>query len=483
MAKKSGRIVPVILSGGSGSRLWPLSRKAMPKQLLALVGDNTMIQETVARTRGKDFTAPIVIAGQEHRFMIAEQLRAAGISDARIILEPAGRNTAPAAAVAALKVLEDDPDGLILLMPSDHVVGNVKAFHAAVQTAAAAARTGALVTFGIQPAAPETGYGYIKGSAPLEGVPGAFAVERFVEKPDRPTAQTYLESGGYYWNSGMFLFSAKAFLKDMEWLEPAMLGFCRDAITHAHRDMDFIRLGEVAFLACPSQSIDYAIMEHVPHAAVVPVEMGWSDVGSWQSLWDISSKDSDGNTILGDVLTEGASNSYIRSEGPLVAAVGVENLVVVATKDAVLVSHRDATQDVKKIVAQLESQSRDHHMHHAVVHRPWGSYESVDTGDGFQVKRIVVKPGAKLSLQMHHHRAEHWIVVSGAALVTCDDKQFLLQENESTFIPQGARHRLENPGKVPLHLIEVQSGAYLGEDDIVRFEDTYGRVPPSKKPV
>jgi len=483
MAKKSGLIVPVILSGGSGSRLWPLSRKAMPKQLLALVGDNTMIQETVARTRGKDFTAPIVIAGQEHRFMIAEQLRAAGIADARIILEPAGRNTAPAAAVAALKVLEDDPDGLILLMPSDHVVGNVKAFHAAVQVAAAAARTGALVTFGIKPATPETGYGYIKGAAPLDGVPGAFTVERFVEKPDRPAAQTYLESGGYYWNGGMFLFSAKTFIKDMEWLEPAMLGFCRDAITHAHRDMDFIRLGEVAFLACPSQSIDYAIMEHVPHAAVVPVEMGWSDVGSWQSLWDISQRDANGNTILGDVVTEGASNSYIRSEGPLVAAVGVENLVIVATKDAVLVSHRDATQDVKKIVAQLESQSRDHHMHHAVVHRPWGSYESVDTGDRFQVKRIVVKPGAKLSLQMHHHRAEHWIVVSGSALVTCDDKQFLLQENESTFIPQGSRHRLENPGKVPLHLIEVQSGAYLGEDDIVRFEDTYGRVPPSKKPV
>jgi mannose-1-phosphate guanylyltransferase/mannose-6-phosphate isomerase len=483
MAKKSGLIVPVILSGGSGSRLWPLSRKAMPKQLLALVGDNTMIQETVARTHGNDFAAPIVIAGQEHRFMIAEQLRAAGIADARIILEPAGRNTAPAAAVAALKVLEDDPDGLILLMPSDHVVGNVTAFHAAVQVAAAAARTSALVTFGIHPAAPETGYGYIKGAAPLEGVPGAFAVERFVEKPDRATAQSYLESGGYYWNSGIFLFSARTFIKYMDQLEPAMLAFCRDAITHAHRDMDFIRLGEVAFLACPSQSIDYAIMEHVPQAAVVPVDMGWSDVGSWQSLWDISARNQDGNTILGDVVTEGASNSYIRSEGPLVAAVGIENLVIVATKDAVLVSQRDATQDVKKIVAQLASQSRDHHMHHAVVHRPWGSYESVDTGDRFQVKRIVVKPGAKLSLQMHHHRAEHWIVVSGAALVTCDDNRFLLQENESTFIPQGSRHRLENPGKVPLHLIEVQSGAYLGEDDIVRFEDTYGRAPPSKKPV
>ena len=480
---KRGVVFPVILSGGSGSRLWPLSRKALPKQLLALVGSRTMIQETVSRALGEGFAAPIVISNQEHRFMIAEQLRAAGINDAKIILEPAGRNTAPAAAVAVLKVMEDDPDGLLLLMPSDHVILDQKAFLAAVSIAAKAARTGALVTVGIKPSAPETGYGYIKSAAELEGVPGAFAVERFVEKPDRATAQNYLAAGGYYWNSGMFLFSAKSFLKEMERLEPAMLGFCRDAITHAHRDMDFIRLGEVAFLACPSQSIDYAIMEHVPNAAVVPVEMGWSDVGSWQSLWDISPRNAEGNTILGDVVTEKAVNSYIRSEGPLVAVVGVENLVVVATKDAVLVSHRDATQDVKKIVAQLESQSRDHHMHHAVVHRPWGSYESVDTGDRFQVKRIIVKPGAKLSLQMHHHRAEHWIVVSGAALVTCDDKQFLLQENESTYIPQGSRHRLENPGKVPLHLVEVQSGAYLGEDDIVRFEDTYGRAPPSKKPV
>ena len=474
---KRGVVFPVILSGGSGSRLWPLSRKALPKQLLALVGSRTMIQETVSRALGEGFAAPIVISNQEHRFMIAEQLRAAGINDAKIILEPAGRNTAPAAAVAVLKVMEDDPDGLLLLMPSDHVILDQKAFLAAVSIAAKAARTGALVTFGIKPSAPETGYGYIKSAAELEGVPGAFAVERFVEKPDRATAQNYLAAGGYYWNSGMFLFSAKSFLKEMERLEPAMLGFCRDAITHAHRDMDFIRLGEVAFLACPSQSIDYAIMEHVPNAAVVPVEMGWSDVGSWQSLWDISPRNAEGNTILGDVVTEKAVNSYIRSEGPLVAVVGVENLVVVATKDAVLVSHRDATQDVKKIVAQLESQSRDHHMHHAVVHRPWGSYESVDTGDRFQVKRIIVKPGAKLSLQMHHHRAEHWIVLSGAARVTCDGKEFLLQENESTFIPLGAKHRLENPGKVPLHLIEVQSGAYLGEDDIVRFEDTYGRAP------
>jgi mannose-1-phosphate guanylyltransferase/mannose-6-phosphate isomerase len=483
MPNNNASIVPVILSGGMGSRLWPLSRKALPKQLLPLAGPNTMIQDTVARVRGEGFRAPIVICGQEHRFLIAEQLRAAGVADACIILEPAGRNTAPAAAIAALKIMEDDPEGLLLLMPSDHVVGKIDAFHAAVGVAAKAARAGALVTFGIRPSAPETGYGYIKSAKALDGAPGAFGVERFVEKPDRATAETYLASGDYYWNSGMFLFSARAFLKEMEWLEPAMLGFCRDALLHAHRDMDFIRLGEVAFLACPSQSIDYAIMEHASNAAVVPVEMGWNDVGSWQSLWDIAPRSAEGNAILGEVVTEKSRNSYIRSEGPLVAAVGVENLIVVATKDAVLVSHRDAAQDVKKIVEQLEAAGRDQHIHHAVIHRPWGSYESVDSGARFQVKRIIVKPGAKLSLQMHHHRAEHWVVVSGTALVTCDDKQFPLQENESTYIPLGARHRLENPGKVPLHLIEVQSGAYLGEDDIVRFEDTYGRAPHAKKPV
>ncbi len=478
MLGDKGSVVPVILSGGSGSRLWPLSRKALPKQLLALAGDNTMIQDTVARARGPGFAAPIVICGQEHRFLIAEQLRAAGFDGARIILEPAGRNTAPAAAVAALKILEDDPDGLLLLMPSDHIVANVKAFHEAVGVAAKAARGGALVTFGIQPAGPETGYGYIKGGKALPS--GALAVERFVEKPDRATAQGYLKAGGYYWNSGMFLFSAKTFLAEMKRLEPGMLACCQGALEHAHRDMDFIRLGEAAFLACPAQSIDYAVMEHAANAAVVPVEMGWNDVGSWQSLWEIAPRGADGNALLGDVITEKAKNSYIRSEGVLVAAVGVENLVVVATKDAVLVAHRDAAQDVKKIVEQLEAAGRDNHINHAVVHRPWGSYESVDTGKNFQVKRIIVKPGAKLSLQMHHHRAEHWIVVSGAARVTCDDKVFLLQENESTFIPLGAKHRLENPGKVPLHLIEVQSGAYLGEDDIVRFEDTYGRVPQAE---
>lgn len=477
------KIVPVILSGGSGSRLWPLSRKALPKQLLALAGERTMIQETAARAMDKDFAAPLVIAGQEHRFLIAEQLRAAGIAHGGIILEPVGRNTAPAAAIAALRIAEDDADALILLMPSDHVVADRAAFHAAVTVAARAADAGALVTFGIQPTGPETGYGYIKSAAPLKDAPGAFAIERFVEKPDCAAAEGYLASGDYYWNSGMFLFRAGVFLDELARLQPRMLDACKDALAHAHRDMDFIRLGEPAFVACPSDSIDYAVMEHAKNAVVVPVEMGWNDVGSWQSLWDIAERDGDGNALSGDVVTEQSRNSYLRSEGPLLAAVGVDDLVVVATKDAVLVSHRGASQDVKKIVDKLEAAGRDSHVLHAVVHRPWGTYESLDSGPNFQVKHIMVKPDAKLSLQMHHHRAEHWIVVDGTALVTCDDRQFVLKANESTYIPLGARHRLENPGKVPLDLIEVQSGSYLGEDDIVRFEDTYGRVPDEKKRV
>jgi mannose-1-phosphate guanylyltransferase/mannose-6-phosphate isomerase len=450
---------------------------------LSLAGTGSMIQETALRAQGDGFSPPIVISNQDHRFLIAEQLRAAGVRGARIILEPAGRNTAPAAAIAALQVVAENPDGMMLIMPSDHAVLDVAAFHESVSIARKAAQQGALVTFGIKPAGPETGYGYIKGAAPLTGAPGVFAVERFVEKPDRDTAQSYLDAGGYYWNSGMFLFQAKSFLAEMERLQPRMLACCRDALAHGHHDLDFIRLGEPAFLACPSDSIDYAVMEKAAHAAVVPVDMGWSDVGSWHSLWDIAERGADGNALQGDVVTQNVRNSYIRSEGPLVAALGVENLVVVATKDALLVSHRDACQDVKKIVEQLESGNRDQHIHHAVVHRPWGTYESIDSGPRFQVKRIVVNPGAKLSLQMHHHRAEHWIVVQGTALVTCDERKFALNSNESTYIPLGAKHRLENPGTEPLHLIEVQSGAYLGEDDIVRFEDTYGRAPAESKPV
>jgi mannose-1-phosphate guanylyltransferase/mannose-6-phosphate isomerase len=473
-------ITPVILSGGSGTRLWPLSRKALPKQLLPLASERSMIQETVNRAQGDGFAAPLIICNQEHRFLIAEQVRAAG-GGAKIILEPVGRNTAPAAAIAALKVVHDDPLGLVLLMPSDHVVLDLQAFRAAVTVARNAAADGTLVTFGIKPTGPQTGYGYIKSGAAIVAAPGAFAINRFVEKPDRATAEGYVASGDYFWNSGMFLFQARAFLDELERLQPRMLDCCIDALEHAHVDMDFIHLGEPAFIACPSESIDYAVMEHAAKAAVVPVEMGWNDVGSWQSLWDIAARDESGNAVQGNVLTEKSRNSYLRSEGPLVAAVGVENLVVVATKDAVLISHRDYAQDVKKIVDQLESRGSDQHILHPVVHRPWGTYESMDSGINFQVKHIMVKPGAKLSLQMHHHRAEHWIVVEGMAQVTCDERQFLLQANESTFIPLGAKHRLENPGKTPLRLIEVQSGAYLGEDDIVRFEDAYGRAATEKK--
>jgi mannose-1-phosphate guanylyltransferase/mannose-6-phosphate isomerase len=358
------QIVPIVLSGGVGSRLWPLSRQSNPKQLLPLAGPNTMIQDTLARARGESFAAPVVICGEQHRFLIAEQLRQADVADARIILEPKGRNTAPAAAVAALAVMERDPDGLVLLMPSDHVVADRPAFQAAVTVAAKAAREGALVTFGIMPATPETGYGYIKGGAALIGVAGAFAVERFVEKPDLATAESYLASGDYYWNSGMFLFAAKVFLAEMERLEPRMLEHCRRALASAHRDEDFIRLEADAFETCPAQSIDYAVMEHARKAAVVPVEMGWNDVGSWLSLWEIAARSDEGNVVVGDVLLHGTRSSYIRSEGPLVAAVGVENLVIVATPDAVLVSHRGATQDVKKIVDELERQQRHHHIHH-----------------------------------------------------------------------------------------------------------------------
>lgn len=473
-----GLIFPVILSGGSGSRLWPLSRKAFPKQFLSLTGKSTLMQETALRARGNSFAPPLVISNQDHRFIVAEQLRAIGIDGAKVILEPAGRSTAPAAAIAALKVVEEDPEGFVLLMPSDHIVVNKEAFADAVATARLAACNGALVTFGIKPSGAETGYGYIKKGAALSA--DTFAIERFVEKPDAATAQAYVKSGEYFWNSGMFLFQAKSFLKELERLQPRMLACCRDALEHAHRDLDFIRLGEPAFLACPSDSIDYAVMEHTSHAVVVPVDMGWSDIGSWHSLWEIATHSEGGNALKGEILIQDVRNSYIHSDGPLVAAVGVEGLVVVATKDAVLVSRRDTAQDVKKIVETLEKQGGDKHVFHTVVHRPWGTYEGIHAGANFQVKHIVVKPGEKLSLQMHHHRAEHWIVVEGTALVTCGDKEFLLQANQSTYIPLGAKHRLENPGKTPLQLIEVQSGSYLGEDDIVRFEDTYGRVPAGK---
>jgi mannose-1-phosphate guanylyltransferase/mannose-6-phosphate isomerase len=468
-------IFPVILSGGVGSRLWPLSRSLFPKQLLNLASGGTLIQETALRAQGPRFVAPLVVCNQEHRFLIAEQLRAAGIQPLGILLEPTGRNTAPAAAVAALRIAAQDPDGILLLMPADHLVRDRNAFLQAVDLAAEAAERGFLVTFGIKPEGPETGYGYIQRGAPLSGSAQIFSVARFVEKPDRARAQSYLSEGGYYWNSGLFAFKAGAYLAELERLEPAMLAACRAALANGKADLDFFRLAEKDFGECRAISIDYAVMEHTNDAAIVPVEMGWSDIGSWESLWDAATKDEAGNAVLGDVLTSGVRNSYLRSEGPMVAAVGVEDMVVVATPDAVLVSRKSASQDVKKIVDQLATAGRELHVTHRKVYRPWGAYEALDNGDSFQVKRITVNPGAKLSLQMHHKRAEHWVVVAGVAQVTNGDRVFTLRENESTYIPVGAKHRLENKGTEPLLLIEVQSGSYLGEDDIVRFDDKYGR--------
>jgi mannose-1-phosphate guanylyltransferase/mannose-6-phosphate isomerase len=466
---------PVILSGGTGSRLWPLSRSLFPKQLLALAGKHSLIQDTALRTDGADFAAPLIICNVEHRFLIAQQMREAGISPEAIVLEPTGRNTAAAAAIAALMVEKKDPDGVLLLMPADHIVRNRTAFLQALNAATTAAQQNQLVSFGIRPDSPETGYGYIRRGDPLKGLEQTFAVARFVEKPDAATAAGYVASGDYDWNSGVFVFKAATFLAELEKLEPELLAHCRAALAQAKSDLDFLRLDSTAFAKAKSISIDYAVMERTDKAAVVPVDMGWSDIGSWESLWSVAERDGSGNALIGDVLHYGTRNSYLRSEGPLVAAVGVEDLVVVATQDAVLVSHKSASQDVKRIVEQLEQSGRELHNTHRKVYRPWGAYESIDAGDNFQVKHITVNPGAKLSLQMHHRRAEHWIVVSGTAQVTCGDKVFAMKENESTYIPLGSRHRLENVGPEPLHLIEVQSGSYLGEDDIVRFEDTYGR--------
>lgn len=470
----SPKIHPVIMSGGAGSRLWPLSRQLYPKQLLPLAGESTMIQETARRMSGTGFAPPMVVCNQEHRFLIAEQLREAGIANPMIVLEPVGRNTAPVAAVASLILADADPSALVLLSPADHIVVDTVSFRRAVAVAAQAAREGAIATFGIQPKSPETGYGYIQRGEPLS-VEGAYRVKHFFEKPVLEDAQAYLAAGDYYWNGGIFLFRAKTYLDELEKFEPHIVAHCREAVAKGRRDLDFFRLDEAAFAESPSNSIDYAVMEHTSHAAVVPVDMGWSDVGSWQSLWEIADRTEAGNATEGDVVALNVTNSYLRSEGPLLAAVGVDDVVVVATEDAVLVTRKGATQDVKKVVEELERTGRHHHRHHRRIFRPWGSYDTVDAGERFQVKRIIVHPGAQLSLQMHHHRAEHWVVVSGTARVTCGDKSFLLRENESTFIPQGATHRLENPGTIPLHLIEVQSGSYLGEDDIVRFEDAYGR--------
>jgi len=467
-------LVPVILSGGAGTRLWPLSRELYPKQLLRLVAERTMLQETVARTEGLPGLAPpIVICNENHRFMVAEQLRELGTAPQAIVLEPQGRNTAPAAAIAALLVSGGaDADPVLLVLPADHVITDVPAFQAAVAVGRVAAESGSLVTFGVVPDRAETGYGYIRRDA---GPGPAFSVAKFVEKPDSATARGYVESGEYYWNSGMFMFRASAYLAELGRYAPAMLAACRAALAAAGRDLDFLRLPAQEFASCPSDSIDYAVMEKTDRAVVVPLAAGWSDVGSWAALADALPRDAEGNVTAGDVLTEDSSGCYLHSTSRLVAAVGLRDHVVVETKDAVLVAPRDRVQDVKELVAELKARGRYETSLHREVYRPWGSYDSIDSGDRFQVKRLIVNPGATLSLQLHHHRAEHWVVVTGTAKVTRGDEVFTLSENESTYIPIGARHRIENPGKIPLHIIEVQSGTYLGEDDIVRFEDRYGR--------
>lgn len=469
-------IRPAILSGGSGTRLWPLSRKLYPKQLLPLLSELSVLQETVLRLpEARGFSAPLIVANDEHRFIIAEQMRAINIRPAAILLEPEPRNTAPAIALAALHIAEEAPEALMLVLPSDHAIGDEAAFLEAVDRARPAAREGRLVTFGIKPDRPETGYGYIEAGKALPGLGDCRAVTAFVEKPDAARAEAFLKGGRHYWNSGMFLMRADRYLTALERHEPAMLGACRAAMAARRADLDFERPDAEAFRAAPANSIDYAVMEKTPDAAVVLADIGWSDLGSWSALRDVSPHDEAGNAVSGDVLIEDVRDSLLRAHGPAIAAIGVSNLAIVTTKDAVLVTPLERAQDVKRLVARLEREGRSEHLHHPLVFRPWGSYETTDAGPRFQTKRIVVKPGETLSLQKHYHRAEHWIVVQGTARVTCDDKVLLLSENESTYIPLGAVHRLENPGKIPLHLIEVQSGAYLGEDDIERLEDNYGR--------
>lgn len=468
-------ITPVILSGGSGTRLWPLSRESFPKQLWPLVSDRSMIQETALRATGAGFAPPIVVANQEHRFLIAEQLRDAGIVQARILLEPVGRNSAPAIAAAALLAARANPDAVLWMMAADSAISDLPALHAALAIAAAAARAGSFVTFGMQPTQAETGYGYIEKGAPLPGHDGAFRVARFTEKPDAATAARFVAGGQHLWNSGMFVFTAATLIEQMRQHAPAVLQAAEAALAASHTDLDFIRLDAAAFAQAPNISLDYAVAERTDRAAVVPAAIGWSDVGSWAALWELGGKDAGGNVLIGDALAEDSENCLLHSPHRLTTAIGLKNTIVVTTEDAVLVMPQDRAQDVKRIVERLRAQSRPEATTHPRCYRPWGFYESLISGDRFQVKRISVKPGEKLSLQKHFHRAEHWVVVAGTALVTRDDEQIMLRENESIYLPQGCVHRLENPGKISLTLIEVQSGAYLGEDDIVRLQDTYGR--------
>ncbi len=472
ISSKGAFMIPVVLSGGSGTRLWPYSRSLHPKQFLPLVSELTMLQETLSRLKGSIANAkPMVICNNDHRFMVAEQTRMLNLETSAIILEPAARNTAPAVALAALQARANGDDPVLLILPADHVIIDHDAFHKAIMAAEKAALANQLVTFGIVPTQPETGYGYIRA----QGEGEARAVKEFVEKPDLATAQAYVASGEYFWNSGMFAFKASVFLEELAKFAPDILAACQKAMADAVKDLDFMRVGEAAFAACPDNSIDYAVMEKTDKAVVIPLDASWSDVGSWSALWEIAAKDVHGNACRGDVLAHDCHNNYIQSDRKLIATIGIDNLVIVETDDSILVASKDRVQDVKAIVSALKTQNRSETQLHRKVYRPWGYYDSIDQGERFQVKRIVVSPGQKLSLQKHHHRAEHWIVVSGTALVTRGDEQILLAENQSTYIPLGVKHRLENPGAIPLEMIEIQSGSYLGEDDIVRYEDTYGR--------
>ncbi len=467
-------LTPVVMAGGTGSRLWPLSRQLNPKQFLKLCGDSTLLQQTLARFEGLEVSAPVIICNEEHRFMVAEQLRQSGVSNADIFLEPVGRNTAPAIALAAIKARMDGHDPLLLVLAADHYIENQEAFQQAVMQAKKLAEQDTLVTFGVVPKHAETGYGYIQCGEEL--VSGGYRVTRFVEKPDLVTAQGYLAGGDYYWNSGMFMFKASVYLKELAEFGPDILDVCKKSLEARQKDLDFIRVDASIFAQCQEESIDYAVMEKTQKGVVVALDAGWSDIGSWSALWDIGDKDEQGNACKGDVLALDTHNTLIHAEHKLVATLGVDDLVVVETKDAVLVAHKDRVQDVKKVVEALKNDGRHEHMNHREVYRPWGIFDSIDDGKRYQVKRITVKPGAKLSVQLHHHRAEHWIVVSGTARVTNGEDQFLVTENQSTYIPIGQVHCLENPGVIPLELIEVQSGSYLGEDDIVRLKDQYGRA-------
>ena len=467
-------IIPIIMAGGSGTRLWPLSRSLYPKQFLSLINENSLLQETLKRLDGLNCLPPVIVSNNEHRFIVAEQLRQFGVDDFQIILEPVGRNTAPAVALAALKSLELHGDHHMLVLAADHAIQDIEAFHAAVLAAEQESVDNKLVTFGIVPTKPETGYGYIKKGEQVKN--SVFKVNSFVEKPDLETAKNYLEQKCYLWNSGMFMFKASVYLDELKKFRPDILAACKESLSSASTDLDFIRLNSDVFAECPDESIDYAVMEKTQDCVVIPLDADWSDIGSWTSLWEISEKDEHENVSHGDVINYNSRNNYIYSEGSLISTVGVNNLIIVQTKDALLVAQQDNVQDIKKIVEILKKQKRSEHISHREVYRPWGRYDSVERGDRYQVKRITVKPGECLSTQMHHHRAEHWVVVAGPAKVTCGERTFFVTENESTFIPIGTVHTLENPGKIPLEVIEIQSGVYLGDDDIVRLSDKYGRV-------